>query len=577
MPHIGYVISDADRVSIAASSIALVPTPTAARKVYYVRPTGSDTSGDGSAPNPWRSVQFGADQVAAISARGDRPVLDMTGIDDVLASPLVIPPLLAPSGLLKGTSGGVPAPFQVEGYLTLFAQPVVLLALGVTGVSQAADPVTGQLSITLAGATWTADQWKDKFLVGPNTADMAVIVSNTADTLKTTTSFFSDLTSLSIVDCGATLTAALGVSSTVAVNGVHAPLAINGIKLATQNVINNGIAGISFDSLNISLCDIYQPSFNGVGTLNTVASVLRGRSLGGSTVDSLFIVTQATFNRVHFLGMSPVVGWSSGNLTLCVVETCRWLDTDTGRGVNYEAALCQFLNCGCLVRLGSTVAFFDTRVDNAAVLPHVNPLGSGILVDGGVAAFLEGQVGGSGNAGVGVELRNGGTGLMQSGEPVTFSLTGALGDYKVGANPVGTWAGFVAKGQRETDPVVHLCTIGINDDSVVAVSTERAMAFSSTPVFDPTGATAIVFPLNGSITATILDGPAGNGGATLEIFFVHDGTSNTYAVTFIGGNQRIGAFAVAPTAGEISVLRLRRLNTLATPAWVKCSEQMEGV
>jgi hypothetical protein len=339
-----------------------------------------------------------------------------------------------------------------------------LQALPTSGVTATPDPISTLLTLAVPGVSWTPDQWKGKFVVGPSWGDCAVIAGNTANTLYVTIGAFftaDSLKALVIADCGATLSNAIpdNLYDTVLAAYVKADITFSGIRFS------RGFNITACDRVDLFMCDIEGPRLTSTRNVEITSSRLHGMSPVSAPVFDLdsILIANSQLSELTFGGAD----WFSCILETSVIDKCNWPG-----GPSYSATACQFVNLGVVVSRGTAASFLSCRFDNAPANAGANSLGSGLLVDGGAVSVA--ISGGAGNAGYGLEVRNQGQVSWDGGK-----LSGAKGDLKCGGNPVRSWDDFVGKAPRnhELDLYGQLCRVASSNPSTTDPISPAAFPF----------------------------------------------------------------------------------------------------
>jgi len=180
----------------------------------YVRPTGSNTTGDGSQSKPYATLAYALSQLALIGLGTTVRNIDVTGCNESYAGSLVVPPFI--SSLQSSVDMDPPTPLMnVPLAVNIYATPTVVDTLQAGDTSQTQDTNTQMLVKTTqtVGAgittnkTYMVDQMKGKIIIGAGLGQYGVCTGNTAgpnsvlSVASTTTNFTAPI---QICDPGAT-------------------------------------------------------------------------------------------------------------------------------------------------------------------------------------------------------------------------------------------------------------------------------------------------------------------------------------------------------------------------------------
>lgn len=150
----------------------------------YARPSGSDTTGDGTLAAPYLTWQRAVKDAPWVPA-GKRFRIDVTGLSIADEDAQALPPLQGsrvPAGFDNLSSFGL---YQ-QADLEIYAEPTVVGTWAASEYSVAQESASGaaQLStLTIPGATFTVNEHAGHFVRFPGASGAATVISNTADTL----------------------------------------------------------------------------------------------------------------------------------------------------------------------------------------------------------------------------------------------------------------------------------------------------------------------------------------------------------------------------------------------------------
>ena len=157
---------------------ATFTTPTEVIRIF-ANASGSDETGDGSEENPFRTFQHAALQVPLHIQGGTLYVIDITGLgDEVLPPGYMLPVWIGARGLGDGPNVNIFAQHRPASSLTEAQRTV-------TSTATSADPITKTITVTDASQSWVPGSLKGLFLSIGDPADplVSVIHDNTSDTL----------------------------------------------------------------------------------------------------------------------------------------------------------------------------------------------------------------------------------------------------------------------------------------------------------------------------------------------------------------------------------------------------------
>lgn len=384
----------------------------------YVRPSGNDTTGDGTLSRPFRTLKRALRAVPVIDPGDIRFVVDNTGC--VETDPIVFPPFA--SGQIADYGPGTDfAPYWPEGYVTLQAIPTALDVLNGPTTAFTYDSLSGLATVQDTSKTWAKDQFKGKWLVGSGWSDLAAIAGNAKDTLDTTalgpSAPWPPFTPpLRIVDAGAEL------NGSVILAGVRAPISFNGQRItqpgepyAVTLYVNNCL---EFDA---ALCELRDPWVE--NDFAFIRAYIHGEG-GGNITDTVFNNGWGVFQG-YVADCTPD---TSTGFTIIqgIVENCPMPFGFSPSG--------QFANCECrktAFALGAgAISVLHLKVDDVP--------GDAISANGPGALDLYAVGTGPTVGGFGLHASNG----AQVHVNANVNPTGVGGDFIVGQNPKRTWTNF---------------------------------------------------------------------------------------------------------------------------------------
>jgi hypothetical protein len=389
------------------------------RVKIYVRPTGNDSTGDGTLTSPYRTLQRALRAVPVIDPGDMRFVIDNTGC--VEANPVAFPPFI--SGQVQAWDLGTDfAPYFAEGYVTLQAIPKQLDTLNDPTTSSALDPVSGLAMVQDTAKAWAVDQFKGKWLVGSGVMELAAIAGNTSNTLDTAYPFYSPFTTpVRIVDYAAEL------SGGVIVSGVSAPIVFNGQRVVQPGAYANGLRVTGCQEFIAALCELKDPWVTGCGD-----ALLFTYIHGEGATNFTDVVFDNVFGNLwgYIADCSPGMGLFTG--IQGIIENCAMPFGLTGQFGFCECRKTPFIfgmdAAGAI--LGGNIEVYHLKVNNVP--------GDAVIASGPGALLLYSVGAGPKVGGVGLHASNG----AQVHVFNNVNPTGAGGDLKVGQNPMRTWSDF---------------------------------------------------------------------------------------------------------------------------------------
>jgi hypothetical protein len=440
--------------------------------VIYVRTTGSDVTGDGSLGNPYRTFQRAIRDVPQFIQTGVIYTVDVTGIGVEVFPPGYQVPQIQSSSLAYTWYENPVGPFIWTTPLNIMAmpQPVAaipladtLLPAGSYAVTSDPDTFLGTLSLTGAPrASWAADALKGTMLIptGGQSSIQAYatsVITGSTTTTITIANFGSEIDGdLQIAEPSATFQGSeippgqpftgqtFWQGGSFQVIGANA-IAFQGIKFtnADPNLWASAITLGGNDLPIMELCDAQGVCFIRNG-LNAVIynSVIRsaGKAFVAESTEILASNVLITDVQQWYL----VTGSSSFETT--VFDNCPAFGSSPNVSTNgalgqigTELISCWFRNAtgpqAAVWAYGvGNLSVEDTKIDNTVA-------GDGILVEGPAAPVQLKHVTGSGNAGVGVHVNDGGTARVFDSGTI---ITGTGGDMKIGTLVPRAWADFRA-------------------------------------------------------------------------------------------------------------------------------------
>ena len=446
----------------------------------YARTFGNDATGDGSLANPYATMQRAVRDVPAIIPPGDRYVVDITGVTEVLPLDYELPCWKAPEIIGEQQTD----PFAHSWAVVIEAQPQLMSTIsaadatitsadldvggfpasGVTPINPSGvpagysfDPITGALTLHLlvARPSWGVNLLKGKFLTDLDPLiQPAVITANTPTSLTFANSVVPAGT-LQVMEPSAWLQVQSTAGAAAHRGGLNAynidSIAFNGLKITTLS----GNFGLSCTGLGYSsaqLCELQNPNFSSFNLL--LARVFacwiygaRVRFQGPNSVQRSLLQTIPAVNVFSFVQL---------HFRLVVLDGCGIVNAarsiNPGAGMNLVPA--DFLHIDqCTFQNGTSIALqFNGGRARIFATDFAANNGDAIRMLGG-PGFAEVLACGSsvanvGAGSVGIRVTDGMYVRVDASTSTTQptagrGLRGAAGDMKVGTLAIRPWGDFV--------------------------------------------------------------------------------------------------------------------------------------
>lgn len=436
----------------------------------YVRPGGSDTTGDGSSGAPYATVTRAYEDIPAL-IYGRKYVIDITGMIGADAAVVPRDQAMFPARLRLASADqfgeNEPTPvfteFNTFGDVTIMAIPSLDSAGGSMGVYntdyiQSHDTPSGLVTIIDISGTknWTVNELVGKLYAGSNFQEIGFIVSNTSNTVTISAdhnSFTSanpgiyNLTGeLHPFDDGDPVDIVVTGGASFAMMGIHVSLNDDGGGVAGQAITLNStlwtqFTGCLIDGLAVEGYTNVDPNYtnNFVGChITTVVD------WGGP----------ATFLHTYFdtCTFTRFINFNETSITLigCWVHACDPLGSV--ESVGYISVEVPFDNVswrieGCLVDNATSHGIQNLGSSfHIGAFHCVSAAGSAIFCSGaGYTAMgqrIRSEAGGVGR--YGLEASNGAIIVAPAvGDGFAIALGGTLGDIKVGTRAPRSQTDFV--------------------------------------------------------------------------------------------------------------------------------------
>lgn len=433
------------------SLTALTPT------IVYVRPTGNDTTGDGTTVGTAYLTIDRALQDIPTVINGAFYVIDVSGYGTyTTANPVALEGFVGPKnsnyGALPVANGG--GSFYC-GDVLLFAAPTTVDTLNLPTTTQAADSVTQLITITDTSKAWTPGALVGKFYAEYTASGLNgvyPIYANTATTLTyaytyslvgnvilTSAEIVSPSTTIHFTDPNSTYNSAVvvqGNEASIGMFGVAIDGGVTGIAAITNvfdgghvysTMVDSGGLYAQNSTLQVNGCYFHSPTNNAANSdasldITDQSSLL----VYGMYCKDLYVVLPGD------PGCSPPLVYG---LRLEGSDPWGLGFGDEGpsqAGLVEDASITGASGHGFYVYRGTHNYLRYATVSSSA--------GSGVFVDRNCSIMLRNPISGTGNAGYGVLVDGGGQVVTDFGS--TFTITGTLGDFKVGLRPPRTWVHF---------------------------------------------------------------------------------------------------------------------------------------
>lgn len=258
-----------DPNTLTDSPANLQPAFTVVEKFIYARTSGSDTAGNGTLANPYRTFQRAIRDVPTVIPPGTIYRVDITDLGlETLPSGYRFPAFVAPEGI--GDFDFSHPYFHYYGAVNVQATPKLATGVaGITTIPSAGAVVstprasTGLVAIQSPDAGWTPGQLKGKFAVGAGLGNNhGVIWDNTSDTIYVTRTAAPTLP-IRIMECSAHLQGPRDADNlhTAALNITNSPVSLLGIKVSSDGSDPGqfgmwGLQTAGPQTVSLQLCDL---------------------------------------------------------------------------------------------------------------------------------------------------------------------------------------------------------------------------------------------------------------------------------------------------------------------------------
>lgn len=436
----------------------------------YVRPSGNDTTGDGSSGNPYATLTRAYEDIPSI-IYGCKYVIDVTGMTGDNAVVLPRDQAMFPARVRLASADqfgeNEPTPafptFDTFGDITILAVPSLDPTGGSMGTLnvdyiQSHDAPSGICTITDISGTksWPVNGLVGKLYAGSNFQELGFIVSNTVNSVtiaadhapfnSVNPGIYNLTADMHPFDDGDPVDIVVSGSASFAMMGIHVILnadggGLSGQALTLQSTLWAQFTGCFIEGLALCGYTNIDPNFtvNFLGChINTVVDWS-----GPATFVSVFFDT-CTFTRFINFNDTKI------SLIACYVRACDPLGSI--ENVGYVTAEVPFDNSnwrieGCLVDSANSHGFQNLGGESHVGAYHcLSAGGSGIFCSGGGYTAFGQRINteASGVTRYGLEVSNGARVVgAQIGDGFQIVLGGTLGDIKVGERATRTVTDFI--------------------------------------------------------------------------------------------------------------------------------------
>lgn len=419
------------------------------RVILYVRTAGSDATGDGSEESPWRTLQHALNQIPTLMGGAGRSfgakhyIVDITGINDVISAEhgIMCPPFRYDAPLFGDYTFNQYQP-MLGGLLTIFAelQDGDALPALTTWTTNNKNTITYDFSGAAPG--WTLNEFKGKQFKGSEVDQTAVVVSNTADTITVSGAGVAGAFDAPyyIADYGATLTRATGGGSVLNFRGVDASVVVSGVKLAhedegTQSVFSQGIKDIVFSHCNVTGWDLqragnvmFNTTYAHCPSFGCPAYVYADRFVFWGHMEGARLVTSGYTE----------LWWLSANNCQIGERLYGQFHTWNQNEGDLPAASAMKIHKSEISGIYSLIFDYGVQIVENVNFDISGGVSHAIQVKNGAILLL--STGNTGGADGSYGLRVLGGSTVIAYDTVLSAPTGTLGDMKVGARPVRSYA-----------------------------------------------------------------------------------------------------------------------------------------
>lgn len=399
----------------------------------YIRPTGSDVTGDGSLANPWATLEYAVQQRGMVLYNAYW-VYDMTGCTEAHADGLLLPPAFSNGPFTYDFSAWYVFTFDTN----VVATPTVLTTITAGQVTgQTLDAVTGLLTVS-TNLAMVPNAYRGKLLMGQNLFEFAMVSGNTATDFETTGTW--PLTPpISICDPGATLHNSDAFSNNGALRARYLQCAVGacGIKFTNASGTGVGFQAAATQVVFLLFCDACSSQYsvsamNMIGTTQHAFCYLHG---GGVYCENSYVqFLDCYFNGTAFRSYGAGEGF---NISYSILEGTGPIGANGGN--NYIIAM-DIVNTLIRNPVANAIYYYGGMRSHLQNL-KIGGATTAVVCDGPGIITLDNvqNIAGTPNTQYGLIVLNG----CQVQRLNASLISGAGGAYKVGNNPaVANWGMF---------------------------------------------------------------------------------------------------------------------------------------
>ncbi|MBT8452968.1 MAG: hypothetical protein KJO40_13450 [Deltaproteobacteria bacterium] len=417
----------------------------------YVRLTGDDSTGDGSAGNPYATIPRALTDVPMMVPVGNIYMIDCSNMGTVLLDESILVANRIGDAALYYDPNGDPR-LGYLGAVTFYAEPTIVDTIEPADiVGWTTDPDTYMKTLQTSKA-WTPGEHEGRLLIGGPTSWYYTSIANNDATDLELPYRWSDSGPLYIIEPSTELRAD-GVSAyqAMVLTGNQCSIGCTGLKLTSAISWGSGLFSFQNEATVMMLCQFDSTYFNNGGYEIVYSSSYMGLDKNSYWQTFGYLGHFNTYmNRVN-RGSAGSWGHALGSLEFYAViaDTCYPLGVSSKRFMSTGGAFLIYVLTrnakadGIRAWRCSQVEMRHIRVDDS--------VGSGIWMENCPWLLLS-DVQGSGNGAYGLRVQNGG----QVGHHEGSAPTGTLGDYILGGNAAAAgggagWAAWVVAGSDEID------------------------------------------------------------------------------------------------------------------------------
>lgn len=408
-------------------------------ETVYVRPGGSDATGDGSSGNPYATPLHAIHQLPRFLGN-KRYLIDVTGVTwDFTGQEGHLPQFLGSDQQKITTEFGA---WDPSAQIIFWSDLTVVDTI--SSHTETADPYTQTLTLTDGTKAWTVDEHKGRMVRDSTGFVFGAIASNTATELEVC-AYNSFTAPIEIVEPGATFRR-------------NEPGEWEGAVVLPENGPSYAFRGIKI--LHANTTDAYAYALLGLhGSIGAAAYCeINGVAAygGGNDIlfDSCYIHGESGSRKEFYMGGGKLkMRWSYAEH----LEMRQYGDGGTGdaghgtvifddctsvlHGGNAEPDMIgELVHCKIRNGPGHGVVFYGGGKSKLSKCRIDNCAGDGVHVRAGLFTFLD-NIGGSGNSGYGVSVEQ--AGVLEISDHSNIDITGSSGDlYVEGSYGAQSWPDY---------------------------------------------------------------------------------------------------------------------------------------